>query len=625
MTSRLGASDTPADIQLRESLDQQPQRSFVMVAGAGSGKTTSLVKALDYLARTQGRRLKGRNQKIACITYTDVAVRELLSDIGNANLFHISTIHSFIWTIIQPFHNDLRDWVGERLRKKIEEAEAKIAKPRTHERTKLQAVSDIARYQRQQILINDIPSFKYGTGSDYRRGILGHSDILSIGPWLIENRPLLRSLVANRFPYVFVDESQDTDPSLIQALRQVADTIGNDFCLGFFGDPMQKIYAGGTGVIEGRPGWSNITKPENFRCPTRVLNVVNRIRAEDDGLQQIRGRTIQVDGVQTSVEGTAKLFILPADARRSERLTDVRQWLAETNNDPLWNNQDPGGDVRTLVLVHRTAARRLGFENIYAALNDNDSEGLKEGLKDGSAWVLRPWLIYLLPIIIAFRDGADFIVISILRKYCPMLSPEDLAGKDLSALMAQLTLDISRLSDMLSFGSTNTVREVLQYVRDQDLYALDERFDRHFPADRLGESEDEADDAAVKAYLDCPATEMWGYRTYVEGESPFATQHGVKGAEFKRVLVILDDEESNYNLYSYGKYLNLTPLSDKDQENVNAGVDSVISRTRRLFYVCCSRATQDLAVVLFVQDVAQAVAALTARNFFDPGDVHAMP
>ena len=113
MTSRIGSPDTDADRELRACLDQRPLTSFVMVAGAGSGKTTSLIKALDHLARSQGTELRRRNQRIACITYTEVAVGEISSDVGNASLFHVSTIHSFLWTVIRSFHNDLREWVTE--------------------------------------------------------------------------------------------------------------------------------------------------------------------------------------------------------------------------------------------------------------------------------------------------------------------------------------------------------------------------------------------------------------------------------------------------------------------------------------------------------------------------------
>ena len=131
MTSRIGNPDTDADRQVRVCLDRRPLSSLVMVAGAGSGKTTSLVKALDHLARTRGTELLSRAQKIACITYTDIAVAEILGDVGSGALFHVSTIHSFLWTVVHSFQTDLHSWVVSRINEKIAEAEGKLAKPRT--------------------------------------------------------------------------------------------------------------------------------------------------------------------------------------------------------------------------------------------------------------------------------------------------------------------------------------------------------------------------------------------------------------------------------------------------------------------------------------------------------------
>lgn len=626
MTSRIGSPDTDADRELRACLDQRPLTSFVMVAGAGSGKTTSLIKALDHLARSQGAELRRRNQQIACITYTEVAVGEISGDVGNASLFHVSTIHSFLWTIIRSFHSDLREWVTERISEKIAEAEAHIARPRTRANTRERLIADIARYQAQRTAIAQVNRFSYGTGSDYRNGVLGHSDVLKAGPWLIANRPLLRTLVARRFPVIFVDESQDTDPSFIEALKLIAETVGGGFCLGFFGDPMQKIYATGAGAIAPAAGWNQITKPENFRCPTTVLNVINRIRAEDDGLAQTRGRVAIVDGAPTPVEGTARLFVLPADIRRSEHLARVRRWLAEANVDPLWDSMEPEGYVRVLILVHRMAARRLGFADLFAALNDNGADGLKEGLTDGTAWVLRPLLTYLLPLVLAARVGADFEVISALRRNCPLLSKDRFAGQDAAALLDRIRSNVSRLSEMFSNESTSTLRDVFAFVHSEEIAVLDDRFLCVLVpgADSGASDEPTGDEPAVNAFFACAATQCWGYRTYIEEESPYATQHGIKGAEFERVLVLLDDEEADYSLFSYGKYFGITPLSDKDQEHEAAGTDSILDRTRRLFYVCCSRAVKDLAVILFVPSVPDALATVTAKRIFDPQNVHTL-
>ncbi len=115
MTSRTGKPDTQADIELRELLDDDNSTGFVMVAGAGSGKTTSIVKALDHLRKTRGAHLRQRAQKVACITYTEVAVDEIWGDVGNDPLFHVSTIHSFLWAALRPFQADIALWVDRRI------------------------------------------------------------------------------------------------------------------------------------------------------------------------------------------------------------------------------------------------------------------------------------------------------------------------------------------------------------------------------------------------------------------------------------------------------------------------------------------------------------------------------
>lgn len=45
----------------------------------------------------------------------------------------------------------------------------------------------------------------------------------------------------------------------------------------------------GAGAIDIPVNWTQITKPENFRCPLRVLKVVNAVRQPGDGLEQTRG------------------------------------------------------------------------------------------------------------------------------------------------------------------------------------------------------------------------------------------------------------------------------------------------------------------------------------------------
>ena len=69
---------------------------------------------------------------------------------------------------------------------------------------------------------------------------------------------------------------------------------------------------------------------------------------------------------------------------------------------------------------------------------------------------------------------------------------------------------------------------------------------------------------------------------YLEGYTPLSTQHKTKGNEFDNVLVILDNGGwRNYNF-----------------ENLFIGgsSESIETRTKKIFYVCCTRAKENLAV-----------------------------
>jgi DNA helicase-2/ATP-dependent DNA helicase PcrA len=384
---------------------------------------------------------------------------------------------------------------------------------------------------------------------------------------------------------------------------------------------MQKIYLEGAGVIEAAAGWEQITKPENFRCPQRVLQVVNAIREPDDGLSQTRGRMNWVDGNPEPVMGSARFFLLRADDHRSVKLAKVREWMRRANDDDHWVSDDPAADFRVLVVVHRMAAARLGFPNLYAALNDNDAPpSIKEGLKDGTAWPLRPFLTYLLPLATAVAENRKLDVMTFLRSECPLLQPTALISSDPVAVLRALQASTTELARLI-FSSDALLQDVLVHSQAAGLLQLDEAWAKYLSPDRAAD-DDDPEIPAVSAFLHCGVGELAGYRHYLEDLSPFATQQGVKGAEFERVLVLIDDEEGRgQRQFSYEKYFGIVAPSDTDMENLAEGKDSVMDRTRRLFYVCCSRATKDLAIVMFVQDIENAREKISETGIFESDDI----
>lgn len=627
--SRANKPDTAADIALRSCLDGPEKRSFIVVAGAGSGKTTSLVKALASTIATHGKSLRLARQRVACITYTEVAAGEIWADVGNNPLVHVSTIHSFLWMITRSFQRDIKAWVIRRIGERIEELLATAAAfgPRVQQRTREKNVRDTERLRASLEQVERIESFTYGAGSDYQKGMLGHDDILRMATDLLRERPLFRQLLAQQFPFVFVDESQDTQDVVVDSLKAVAAQAHGKFCLGFFGDPMQRIYPTGVGPIALEEGWRLIEKEENFRCPARVLSVANAIRRDGDDLVQTGGRTHEVDGIHRPVEGTTRIFVLPADDQRNERLRAVRDFVARENQNPLWED-GPAGDVKLLVIVHRMAANRLGFGGLYAALNDKAPSAFRDGFLDATAWPVRPFESFILPIAEATDRGEEFAAMTLLREHCPLLQKEAIPRAGISRVLAAIRANVTRLRELMAPGSAATVREVLNHIRETRLMALDPRIlahlDERVPARNAGADANGEDDeeegsreiAAMDALLECNAAQFWGYRQYVQQLSPFSTQQGIKGAEFERVLVVLDDEEGTHVQFSYDKYFGVKPPSKRDLENIAEGKETAVERTRRLFYVCATRALTDLVIVYFSTQPDEAERRVRASGIF---------
>lgn len=126
---------------------------------------------------------------------------------------------------------------------------------------------------------------------------------------------------------------------------------------------------------------------------------------------------------------------------------------------------------------------------------------------------------------------------------------------------------------------------------------------------------------AVLSFLKAPFSEIDTYRKYVAGLASFDTHQGVKGLEFQRVMVVLDDEEARGFMFGYGKLLGDKELSATDLKNIKEGKDSSIDRTRRLLYVTCSRAERSLALVAYAENPEAVKAHVIHHNWFAEDEV----
>ena len=100
------------DFQVDETLEKcilsTPRKSFFLFAGAGSGKTYSLVLLLKKIHNSIGKDLLLQGKNVAVITFTNAATDEIINRLDYSPIFHISTIHSFVWDVIKYYQADIK-------------------------------------------------------------------------------------------------------------------------------------------------------------------------------------------------------------------------------------------------------------------------------------------------------------------------------------------------------------------------------------------------------------------------------------------------------------------------------------------------------------------------------------
>jgi DNA helicase II / ATP-dependent DNA helicase PcrA len=324
-------------------------------------------------------------------------------------------------------------------------------------------------------------------------------------------------------------------------------------------------------------------------------------------------------------EGTVRLFLAPETAvskREVEATAGAR--MAELTGDEAWL---PGHDgVKTLALEHMMSARRFGFENFFGALSAY--EPMRTGLLDGSGRGLGFFTRELLPLAKALVAGDRFGTAAVIRRTSPLLDRQRLAGagekqKDELACAKAACED---LKAMLLTEYSPRLRTVLRYVAARELFVIPDVLQPYVPevpADVADEPEDDAhtEIGAWRRALDAPFSEIERYDRYVRGVSQFDTHQGVKGLEFPRVMVVISDDESRGFSFSYGKLMGTKEKTKADLENEVAGKDTSINRTRRLFYVTCSRAEKSLAIVYYSDNPGSTRTILLERGWFREDEI----
>lgn len=302
--------DSDAIILLKDSHEQiDIEHHFKVNAGPGAGKTTWLINHIKNVVQHSYR--LGKVKKIACITYTNIAVEKILSNLGEVcENVEVSTIHAFLYKhVVKPYISflDIPELDITKIRGHDEYVPNKTILYNVKAETKqhyledsnlLEALLDLQwkfdKNGKLQIAPRKIFKFKikkeaYLTYKKicWNKGILHHDDVLNFSWLLLEKYPSLVNVLRAKFPYIFIDEFQDTNPIQAAILKKLSE---KESIIGVIGDKAQSIYkfqgADVSQFVNFKLNGMREYKIEgNHRSTVEIINVLNIVR-NDTSLTQ---------------------------------------------------------------------------------------------------------------------------------------------------------------------------------------------------------------------------------------------------------------------------------------------------------------------------------------------------
>lgn len=607
-------------------------KNFILEGGAGSGKTYSLISLIETLS------IKSPKIKIVCITYTNNAVAEIKSRIDNENLW-VSTIHEFIWYMIKKYQKEIKNELVLLIN---DETIKNFKKPKKIENTLI----TIDYFDNIDVEYDEY----YSMNPSENKVKISHDHILILAEKMFNKYKKLSDILKDTANCIFVDEYQDTSPYIAEILLKHLKKSKKKNVIGFFGDSMQSIYDEGVGDLN-EYRLKKIVKKQNRRNPRIVIEIANKFR--DDEIEQIPSKDKKAPNMDENgviIEGNIKFIY----GKEPEDINFLK-------NKALFKSWDflNGQQTRELRLTHKYNAEMAGFKKLYDLYNDDliillidkikknvdNNENEKKSLNE-LVLELRPThnrkdlfeeiisneiynLIYQDIKNLLWKDVLEKCKISkeslmsykfngISGKYetnsyrdkvlqrLDILSEliELYESKKINEFLKKTNFSIqnkndkSKLKEIMNYfilEDNKTIEEVLDFSKKQGLIKEDIDFDNYINVKGF---------YLWKRIKKISFKEYRNSILYLKEFSPISTQHSIKGNEFDNVLVVL---ESNWNKYDF------ETLFGKGSRNEN-----VIKRTRKLFYVCITRAKKNLVVYMPTEDL-EIVAS--AKEYFGEENV----
>jgi DNA helicase-2/ATP-dependent DNA helicase PcrA len=378
---------------------------FRVFAGPGAGKTYWLVKHIRNVIRASNR--IPPCSYVACISYTNVAVGEIIKGLGrSAEHAELSTIHSFLYkNVVKPYLHLIKDDSGQPLvnhslvdghnehRPMFPAVKAWLESTGSRNQSVLfKKQHEIFGYlktvswqrddtsgqwalkQGRRIApVKYLPISKLDSYKTFywRYGIIDHDDVLYFAYRILEEHPVIREFLSLRFPYLFIDEFQDTNPVQTQVVKWLAE---HHTLVGVIGDIEQSIYGFQGARPEDfakfrLPGQIDYIINDNRRSTNSIIRLLNHVRGDrviQKGFRQIDGEsvTIYIGDVQNLVSDLCddQMAIL---ARTNDEAVRIRRSVSSPGNE-LWDELSKIDAKRSYFLEHLMTAGELAHLRHYS-------------------------------------------------------------------------------------------------------------------------------------------------------------------------------------------------------------------------------------------------------------------
>lgn len=431
---------------------------------------------------------------------------------------------------------------------------------------------------------------------------ISHDTLLDYGLKIIERYDLLKQVIIDKHPFIFIDEYQDTDQKVVlimSYLENYAKKINRKNFIGYFGDTSQNIYDDGVGskITEIHSGLKSIYKEFNRRSTKEVIEVINKIRNDD-----IKQESIYED----SEGGSVKFYRGTPD--------NVKEFIDKYTNK--WN-ATVENQLHCLVLTNKTVAEYSGFSNIYEVFKETDRyKGINYNQlntellsNDLSKLGEVPKLIFNIVKLYNSLINNRTPVLEISPR-ASLFDEMDFKGiKMLVNLLRQntgRTLDeyIASISATYADGNDKYYKKLIDWIFGFENITC-ELFKNHLTEKLFKNiSNEDIENAKVTVEkllgISINEYELW-YRFIVEKQGEkviYHTYHGTKGREFDNVLIIMENAFGRSNNY-FNFFFENIHSSDALEDNAKQSFEKI----KNLLYVSCSRAIKNLRI-LYIDDIS---------------------